>query len=292
MINALALEQRAESLASRLPPLLVAAERVAATVIQGVHGRRRVGQGETFWQFRRYEPGDAVDVIDWRQTAKTDRVFVRETEWEAAQSVWLWRDGSASMRWRSTPKLSEKAERANLLTLALMALLVHAGERVAMIGEGVLPSASRIVLSRFAQVLSSPRTDAPSLPPAAALPRHAQVVLVGDFLSPLPEVDAAVRAVAGRDISGFLLHVLDPAEETLPFTGRTRFEGLEREGETLIPRVETVRDDYRTLITDHIGGLGDIARAVGWTFMTHRTDHPPETALLALYLALSREPRF
>ncbi len=48
------LRQRAEALAATLPPLLVAAERVAATVAQGVHGRRRAGMGESFWQFRRY----------------------------------------------------------------------------------------------------------------------------------------------------------------------------------------------------------------------------------------------
>src|SRR4051812_34764592 len=108
MTPAFLTQQRAEHLASRLPPLLVLAERVAATVAQGVHGRRRVGQGETFWQFRRYQPGDSAEDIDWRQTAKTDRIFVRETEWEASQSVWIWRDASPSMRWRSTNKLPEK----------------------------------------------------------------------------------------------------------------------------------------------------------------------------------------
>src|SRR5690348_11078441 len=86
------LRDRAEQLAAALPPLLVAAERVAATVAQGVHGRRRVGQGETFWQFRRYESGDPLPRIDWRESAKSQHVYVRETEWEAAQSVWLWRD--------------------------------------------------------------------------------------------------------------------------------------------------------------------------------------------------------
>ena len=49
--------RRAEALGARLPPLLVAAERVAATVAQGVHGRRRVGQGDSFWQFRRFVAG-------------------------------------------------------------------------------------------------------------------------------------------------------------------------------------------------------------------------------------------
>ena len=115
--GATALASRSEALAAKLPPLLIAAERVAATVAQGVHGRRRVGLGESFWQFRSYEPGDPPQRIDWRQSAKSDRVFIRQTEWEAAQSAWLWRDGSPSMRYRSAPTLPEKRERAEVLVV-------------------------------------------------------------------------------------------------------------------------------------------------------------------------------
>ena len=102
--------QRAELLASTLPPMLVNAERVAATVAQGVHGRRRVGQGETFWQFRRYRQGDAASRIDWRRSAKSHRTYVRENEWDATQSVWLWRDASPSMQYRSGTNIDTKAD--------------------------------------------------------------------------------------------------------------------------------------------------------------------------------------
>ena len=122
-------QQRAEALAAGMPPLLAAAERVAATVVQGVHGRRRIGVGETFWQFRTYKPGDRPQLIDWRQSAKSDRVFVRDLEWEAAQSLWLWRDGSGSMSWRSAEARESKASRAGLLLLALASLLVRGGGR-------------------------------------------------------------------------------------------------------------------------------------------------------------------
>src|ERR1700752_108958 len=130
---------RAEALAAVLPPLLVAAERVAVTVAQGVHGRRRVGQGETFWQFRQYEPGDAATRIDWRESAKSQRVYVRETEWEAAQSVWLWRDRSASMDYSSAGYVAggewpSKRDRAELLLMALACLLVRGGERLTLLG--------------------------------------------------------------------------------------------------------------------------------------------------------------
>jgi uncharacterized protein (DUF58 family) len=290
MRDAKAAQHRAEELASLVPPLMVAAERVASTVAQGVHGRRRVGTGEAFWQFRQYQPGDSLHRIDWRQTGKRDRVFVRESEWEAAQSVWIWRDTSASMDYRSTSSLPEKSERADLLALALMALLMRGGERVGLLGSGMPPISGRTGLSRFADSMARGGSEESGLPRAEPLPRHADVVLFGDFLSPLPEIDRTVRAIAARGVQGHIMQVLDPAEEDLPFTGRTRFEGLEAEGEALIPRVESIRTDYQTVLAAHLRGLADIARAVGWVFLTHRTDRPAQAALLELFMSLSRPP--
>ena len=179
---------RAEQLATSMPPLLVAAERVASTVSQGVHGRRRVGQGETFWQFRRYEFGDSVQLIDWRQSAKSDPVYVRETEWEAAQSVWLWRDGSHSMAFQSDPGIEMKRERADLLVLALTSLLVRGGERVALLGTGMTPVSGRAALNLLWTMIEGGQTPSDSLPRPELLPRFARVVMIGDFLTPLDQV--------------------------------------------------------------------------------------------------------
>ncbi len=283
--------QRAEQLAATLPPLLVAAERVAAIVAQGVHGRRRVGSGETFWQYRRYQPGDAAARIDWRQSAKGRHVFIRENEWEAAESVWLWRDGSPSMRYRSHPDLPEKKERADVLLLAVASLLLRAGEHVALMGADIGPASGRGVLSRMTLALSRPETRGGSLPPFEPLPRHARLVLVGDFLSPISETEALLRRFAAGGVQGHLLQILDPAEETLPFAGRIRFEGLEEEGGTLISRVERVRREYQARLAAHHDELTTFARHTGWSFATHRTDRPPQTALLALYTALSEPAR-
>lgn len=287
----LPLRQRAEQLAVTLPPLLVAAERVASTVAQGVHGRRRVGQGETFWQFRQYEPGDRPESIDWRQSAKSDRVFVRQTEWEAAQSIWIWRDLSHSMDWRSSDDHPTKRERADLLTLALAALLVRGGEHVGLLGIDRRASAGRTVLTRLA--LSIDRGDGPleDLPPVLPLPRNAHVVLIGDLLTSLEEIDRIVRGYAEAGMRGYILQVLDPAEETLPYGGRIRFQGVEDDMSWLLARVESVREDYVGRLTAHRTGVQAIAQSAGWGWSCHRTDQPPHIALLSLYTALSVAPR-
>ncbi|HLI13035.1 MAG TPA: DUF58 domain-containing protein [Alphaproteobacteria bacterium] len=283
--------RRAEALGAGLPPLMVAAERVAATVAQGVHGRRRVGQGESFWQFRPFVAGDAVNRIDWRQSAKSDRAYVRETEWEAAQTVCLWRDGSASMRWRSRAAPADKIERAELLLLALAALLLRGGERVRLIATGELPATAPLASGRgaldgLAEALGRDANE-DGLPPNVKLPRHCRVVLIGDFLSPLEDVHAVVARLAAVPVSGHLLQVLDPAEALLPYAGRVRFLGLERDGETIIPRVESVREQYADRLRAQQQGLADICTAARFSFSVHRSDQPPEAALLGLYNALS-----
>jgi uncharacterized protein (DUF58 family) len=291
-VRAAADARRAEALGARLPPLLVAAERVAATVAQGVHGRRRVGQGDSFWQFRHFVAGDPISRVDWRQSAKSGRPvpdgwFIRETEWEAAQTICLWRDVSASMHWRSRGAPVEKCERAGLLLLALASLLLRGGERVTMIAPDARPISGRAGLDRLAEALMGSTEDDIGLPPRVALPRHARVVLFGDFLSPLEEIQAAVGRLSATPVTGYLMQVLDPAEADLPYSGRIRFRGLEREGDTLIPRVEGVRDEYGRRMRAQQEGLAAICAAADFGFAVHRTDHSPEAALLGLYAALT-----
>lgn len=291
------LRNRAELATAALPPLLVAAERVAATVAQGVHGRRRVGQGETFWQFRQYQPGDAASRIDWRESAKSQRLYVRETEWEAAQTVWLWRDGSASMNYSSAEYVSgaawpTKRDRAELLLVALASLLVRGGERVAMQGSGRAPLSGRTGLTRIVELIEHAQAEAASgvgLPGVEPIPRAAQLVWIGDFLSPLNEVHDAVARYAGNGIKGHLLQIADPAEEDLPFVGRVRFEGVEEPVALLVSRVETLRGDYSERYRAHRDGLAAIARNFGWTIGFHRTDRPPHLALLSLHAVLAAD---
>jgi uncharacterized protein (DUF58 family) len=289
-----ALRDRAEQAAAVLPPLLVAAERVAVTVAQGVHGRRRVGQGETFWQFRQYQTGDAAARIDWRESAKSQRLYVRETEWEAAQSVWLWRDASASMEYSSAHYLAgagwpRKRDRAELLLVALASLLVRGGERLTLLGSGIAPMNGRVALTRINELICREPSQSDSLPAFEPLPRAGQLVLIGDFLSPLDAVNSAITRFAAAGLKGHLLQISDPAEEDLPFDGRIRFEGSEEPQEVVVSRVETIRHAYSDRFRHHREGLAAIAGTVGWSFGSHRTDRPPHLALLALYGTLSAD---
>lgn len=283
------LRTEAAALAASLPPLLSAAERVAATVLQGLHGRRCTGPGDSFWQFRRYQPGDPAAAIDWRQSAKGDPLYVRESEWAAAQSVWIWADPSPSMHWAGEPARPSKFYRACLLALAAASLLLRGGERVGRLGEVQPPGLGQGTLARLANgLLAGGAQAAGGVPlPDHPLPRHATLLLLSDFLIDLDSVDRAVRRWAGGGVRGHLVRIIDPAEESLPYRGRIRFSGLEGEEDLLVPEASSVGDAYRRRMADHQEGLAAIAGSAGWSLTRHHTHLPPTSALTAVYSALA-----
>ena len=284
-----AISHQAEALAATLPPLLVAAERLASAVSLGVHGRRKAGMGESFWQFRRYQTEDPTGAIDWRQSAKSQHLFVREREWEAAEAVWLWRDGSANMRFKSDAARETKMDRATMLALALGSLLVRGGERIALLGDGHAPATGRAPLRRIAHELTELAPDDAALPPDAPVAKNSQFVWLSDFLSPLGEIENTMRRLARAGLTGHLVHIVDPAEEDFPFTGRTRFESARHDMSEVFGRAESVQGEYRARFRAHSETLAALATRLGWNYLAHRTDKRPEIALVALYADLGGE---
>lgn len=280
----------AEQAASRLPALLVEAERVANTVAQGIHGLRRTGHGDSFWQFRPYQQGESTRRIDWRQSAKTQHHFVREYEWEAAQTVWFWCDFSPSMRYSADRNRTDKLFRAEVLSLALASLLMRGGEQVGLLGDATPPGNGQAALHRLAQILgkAESRTDLHSLPPHEHLPKRAELVLIGDFLSPIDDIEQALKRYSRRHVRGHLLQVLDPAEESLPFDGRVDFQGLEGEGHAYFGNVAAIRQDYQARLSERRARLSELTRSLGWSFHRHTTDRSAESALLALFQSITQ----
>lgn len=276
----------AARLSGNVPGLLLQAEKIAHTVMRGVHGRRRVGQGETFWQFRDYQPGDSSRDIDWRQTAKREDAFVRQLEWEASQTVWLYRDGSESMQYRSAQKLPYKKDYAEVLLLALAMIILDGGEQVGLLGTDIAPQAHAGAVERLYQHLPMQKDMAEYGRPVAA---RSQMLLLSDFLMSVEDVTRFCAPLAAKHVGGILIQINDPAEEELPFEGRMRFHDMEDKNATPlnIPQVEAIRSAYHEKFQAHRMALEKAAAGLGWQFMALRTDESPEAALTLLYHLLS-----
>lgn len=271
----------AAGLVAAMPRLVLDARRIAANVQHGLHGRRRAGTGENFWQYRRFVDGEPAARVDWRRSARDDHLYVREREWEASHTVWIWPDLSLSMEFASA-KQPPKRERALVLAFALAEILVKGGERVG-IPELMRPSANRRIVERMAEQIVLAARLPESLPPAFSPAPASEIVLLGDFWSPAAEVIARMEQLAAPGTHGHVVQVVDPAEETFPYSGRVEFREPEGGATLTVGRAETVRAEYDLKLVEHRARLRAAADRLGWTFMVHRTDRPASDLLLALH---------
>ncbi len=270
------------TLAASMPRLILEARRVAATVIHGLHGRRRAGPGENFWQYRRFVSGEPAARVDWRRSARDDHLYVREQEWEAAHTVWIWPDRSPSMHFASPLVRDTKLYRALVVTLALAEVLVEGGERVGVPGL-LRPTGSRNIVELIAQAIVHDRSERPSLPPNFAPSPLAEVVLLSDLWSDIGDVRRTLTQLSGSGAHGHVVQIVDPAEETFPYWGRIEFVEPESGGRITAGRAETWRADYTARVARHRSEIRSETDRLGFSFAIHRTDRPPSELLLALH---------
>jgi uncharacterized protein (DUF58 family) len=277
----------AADLASRLPRLAAKAREVAASVIHGVHGRRRAGVGETFWQYRPFAPGEAAQRIDWRRSARGDQLYVREREWEAAQNFFVWVDLSPSMAFKSSLAADYKIDRAAVLGLAVADALVRSGERVGALGASPALCA-RNIIERLAEILSAQpqAARARDIPPGVNLPPRAKLALVSDFLCDPEALSARLQEYAAAGAHGALLMTLDPAEESFPFAGETLFRDTDGGAPFHAGDALSLKAAYVARLDAHREALRAAAKKSGFLFLQHHTDRPAAEAALALLIGL------
>jgi uncharacterized protein (DUF58 family) len=282
-----------------MPRLILESRKIAATVIHGLHGRRRAGSGENFWQFRRFVSGEEARRIDWRRSARDDHLYVREREWEAAHTIWIWPDRSPSMAFGSRLANESKLDRTLVIAFALAEVLVEAGERVGLPGL-MRPTGSRAVIDRMADSLIHDPSERASLPRGFAPASLSEVVVLSDLWSPVEDIRRTITQLSANGSQGHLVQIVDPAEETFPYSGRIEFVESEGFGEITAGRAENWRADYTARLARHRDEIRAETSRLGWSFTIHRTDRPANDLLLALHarigegneaVAANRRPR-
>ncbi len=273
------------TLAASLPRLVLEARRIAANVIHGLHGRRRAGSGESFWQYRRFVSGEPSQNVDWRRSARDDHLYVREQEWEAAHTVWIWPDRSPSMAFASKQARESKLERSLIVAFALAELLVAGGERVGIPGL-MSPTASRSVIDKMAQAMLHDEAQRMSLPPSFVPSALAEIVVLGDFWSPISEIRTMLTGLSGSGAHGTLVQIVDPAEETFPYSGRVEFVEPEGFGVITAGRAESWAQDYTVRLALHRDQIRNETDKLDWLFTTHSTDRSAAELLLFLHAGM------
>jgi uncharacterized protein (DUF58 family) len=272
----------ARKLADAMPRLILEARRVASTVIHGLHGRRRAGPGENFWQYRRFVSGEPAQNVDWRRSARDDHLYVREREWEASHTVWIWPDRSPSMTFASALASDSKLERSLVVAFALAEVLVQGGERVGVPGL-MRPTASRNVIEKMAESILHDPTERASLPPSFVPSPLSEIVMLSDLWSPIADVRSTIAQLSATGAHGHVVQIVDPAEESFPYSGRVEFIEPEGAGSVTAGRAETWRNDYQNIVARHRAAVRAETDLRGWSFAIHRTDRPASELLLVLH---------
>jgi uncharacterized protein (DUF58 family) len=279
----------ARTLAESMPRLVLEARRVAASVIHGVHGRRRAGPGENFWQYRRFVSGEPAQNVDWRRSARDDHLYVREREWEASHTIWIWPDRSPSMAFASGLGTGSKLDRTLVVAFALAEIMVQGGERVGVPGL-LRPTASRNVIEKMAEAILHDTQERVSLPPSFAPSPLAEIVVLSDLWSPISEVRTTISQLSATGAHGHVVQIVDPAEETFPYSGRIEFIEPEGAGAITAGRAETWRAEYENRVSRHRGEIRAECDRLGWSFSVHRTDRPASDLLLRLHAQMGGGP--
>lgn len=286
------IRQRAEEASDSLPALQALAERAVASVLHGDHGQSRPGMGEKFWQYREYVEGDRPQDIDWKQTAKTDHVFIRQKELQTTQTAVFWCAQAQSMHFTSSAKAyPEKITAARVLTLALALLMTKAGEQVSAFGSRKSGRSAAALEDLGLKITEDIRSESP-LPDATIydVPRHAFFVQLGDFLEPLELIEENFKQFSAQSAGGFVIQILDPAEIELPYDGRILFEDSGRNVKQQIENVASIRKAYQKRVENHIAALEQLTKEQNWHYILHRTDHDYKETLSNIWQILSYTP--
>ncbi|MDS9467527.1 DUF58 domain-containing protein [Paracoccus sp. MBLB3053] len=276
----------AEVASAGLPALILSAERLAASLTVGTHGKRRAGTGEDFWQYRPATQGDTARSIDWRRSARSDGQFVRDREAEVAQSAAIWVSSAAGMTYAGGAERPSKRDRADLLALSLAMALLNGGERVGLAGQPPRSGriqADRIAESLFARAVLAEDDDSP---PPDALRQGNRLILLADFLGDPEPILGVLEKAGGMGVQGVMLQVLDPDEEGFPYDGAVLFRSAGGSLSHDTRDAAGLRGEYLSRLAERRELLSRAALKAGWHFGMHDTASTPAQALLWLWSVL------
>jgi uncharacterized protein (DUF58 family) len=272
---------------AELNNLQLSARRVVEGSALGLHRSHLKGASVEFRQSRAYVPGDDPRRLDWRVLARTDKPFVKEYDEETNLRCLIALDASGSMAYGGArgaggpTKFDFAARLAAAVSYLLLAATESAG--MAIVGPAVrdwlAPASASTQIARVVHLLDRAGPAGTTDPAAAAaavcerLRRRGVVLWISDFFQPVTVIRDALARLRHARHEVTCLRVLHPDELTFPFSGWSRFTGLEAEP----PRAAeaaAVRRQYLHRFRQHAAELTTACRAVSAEIQTFTTEMP------------------
>jgi uncharacterized protein (DUF58 family) len=259
-----------------LPAIMMDARRAASSIVIGEHGRRSAGAGDAFWQHREWTNGESIRQIDWRRSARSEKLFVRERERQVPAILQVWCDNRANMAWRGDSNTPTKAQRGLVLGLALSIATRAGGERVCALGPGS-PLSNEVA---FAHLLTNAGQSVPNDFQAG------QVLMISDGLEQ-PDVWAhRAKQVLSARAHLIVVLIADRYEQDFPFQGRVAFSASDSDHPLVVGRAQGARDGYVLAYRRHLAAVEQAIIGSSGQVFRHVTSDPAVPILLTISAVL------
>lgn len=255
----------ARELAAAYGRVMVQAERLAHSLMMGFHGRKQAGTGEEFWQFRPYVEGDTTRKIDWRESAKREKMYMRDNEWEAAQRILFHYTPHARLDYSSDKNTPTKKQRAELILFALSFLFQKSGELFSLNGSGLTFNNNHAQIEKIADFLSLAGAENTLLSDTGSAQKSIPVI-IDDFLSPIEDVKTRFMQACAGSKDGYVIQVLDNAEINFPFEGHIEFTDSTAVQSLTFSKTQSVRDAYLKRFHAHQDALLKLCHNMGLSY--------------------------
>ena len=278
---------------ARISRLDLRARLVVEGFLSGIHRSPYFGQSVEFVQHRQYMPGDDLRRVDWKVWAKQDRYYVKQYEEDTDLRATLLVDLSRSMSYGDAP--FNKREYACTIAVSLAYLLLRQQDAV-----GCLTFSDRVrskvpqrtkrshladIVRALSQIEPDEKTDLGVVleESAEAYPRRGLFVLISDLFADRAGLFRGLRLLRQRGHEVLVFHVMDDEEIEFPFSGPTRFEGLEWD-QQLNCNPRALRAGYLEAVRAFLDEVRHGCAKAQVDYVLARTRAPLE-GMLAAYLA-------
>ena len=281
MIKISDLFKASDEYGSLFPKIIFDSAILSRNIIEGLHASRISGKGEDFWQFKEYRQGDSLSSIDWRKSAALNKVLVKQKENETAKTIYFYFDKTKSMFFKSKKDLQSKYQVAILLLLTLSRLFLKNRENVFHFKTNKSIIRCSNDLSSFTESFLF-EEDRINYPDKSLIANNAICFIISDFLYDIKTVNNFLINLKQKNISGFLIQILDPLEINFSIKENLILNDLETNAKLRVDESNKFKDIYDQKQRDLQNNLSDLCKSSNWTYVLHNTGKNIKPVLLEI----------
>ena len=286
MIKISDLLKASDQYASVLPKIIFDSAVLTRNIIEGLHASRFSGKGEDFWQFKEYRQGDGLSSIDWRKSAATNKILVKQKENETAKTIYFYFDKTKSMNFKSEKKIRNKYQIAVLLTLTLSRIFLKNRENVFHFKTYKSMVKCSSDLSSFTKSFLFEENYI-RFPDKSLIANNSICFIISDFLYDIKKLKNYLINLKQKNISGFLIQILDPLEINFNIKENLILKDLETNAKLKVDESRKYKDFYDKKLNELHNNLKDLCQITNWSFLIHDTSKNIKLTILEIIKSIT-----